>query len=328
MQRTPQEYILNTLANIRTGNSPRRSSGESEKLVDCIYRRVTSKKFRKYGISPEYQAHIRSAIALNIQRGEPIKVVFPYGGYKLWRLDEAPEVDWAELFSLTYFASWLAPIPHFYKPGVWFDFSSSDINVEYANNVDRADLDAYSESMTDLFAFLKPFLPENINFTLTRVRSRYQDDEFKEEIDRKAKEIMQKNKGMLPVLSEKQKEAIEMNVKLGEDQAADPLWREKNNLMYEAYHALSRVRSYYRTPDKIVASAASRNSSIPTGTTRASIVKFQVGVGALQRKGDGFIEVILSPKQMAAARWQWECVDMSGLKGKNFKKIRVINVYP
>ncbi len=324
---TPQQYILETLHGIQTNAYLTRQNFSSEKLADFIYQRTTSKKFRKYGISSDYQTHIRSAIALNIQRGEPIKVVFPYGGYKLWRLDEAPEVDWAELFSLMYFASWLAPISHLYKPGIWFDFSSSDINVEYANNISRVDLDAYASSMTDLFQFLRPFLPENMKFTLTRVRSRYQDDEFEKELNSKIEEIKERNGGMFPVLNEKQKEAIELNVKLNKDQAADPLWREKNNLMYEAYHALSKVRSYYRTPDKIVVSASSRSASIPAGTTRASIVKFQVGVGALQKRSDDFVEIILSPKQAAIGRAEWEAVNIDGLHGKNFRKIRIVHAY-
>ncbi|MDO8451848.1 MAG: hypothetical protein Q7S76_03185, partial [bacterium] len=86
-----------------------------------------SKKYRKYAVNPEYIQHIRSAIESSVQRGDPIKLTLVFGGYKLWRLEEAPEVDWAELFSLMYYARWLLPIARVYEPGVWFDFYSDDV---------------------------------------------------------------------------------------------------------------------------------------------------------------------------------------------------------
>jgi hypothetical protein len=63
---------------------------------------------------------------------------------------------------------------------------------------------------------------------------------------------------------------------------------------------------------------------IPIGTTKTSIVRFWVGVGALKRRGDSFIETILSPSQIEKTKAEWTPVEIKGLNGKNFKKIRVI----
>jgi hypothetical protein len=67
-----------------------------------------------------------------------------------------------------------------------------------------------------------------------------------------------------------------------------------------------------------------RNNVIAVGTTKASIVKFWVGAGALQRRDDAFIETILSPSQLQNAKTEWQPLSVHGLKGKNFSKIRVV----
>ena len=294
-------------------------------LADIIFDIVLSKKFRKYSVSEEYKKEIRAAIELNLSRQLPIQFAFPYGGYKLWRLAESPEPDWAELFSLAYFAEWLVPIASFYAPGVWFDFSSSDINVEYANNIPRADLDLYAHEFERLIEFIAPNIPSNFTFSFTRVRSRYDENEFQKELNQKMVELSRTYKNELPELTEKEKKAIELNVKIEPGQNKDSSWMERNKLMYDAYHALSKVRPYYRAPGKIVVSASSGRASVPVGTVKTSIVKFQVGVGALEQRGDNFMPRILSPEQLANKRFVWETTVIPGLAGKNFHKIRILN---
>jgi hypothetical protein len=40
--------------------------------------------------------------------------------------------------------------------------------------------------------------------------------------------------------------------------------------------------------------------------------------------GDSFSELVLTPKQLEAATFEWETVKLDGLSGKNFSKIRVL----
>src|SRR6185369_4703465 len=102
----PQEYIVQRLNDLQTASF----SPENEDLIDFICKSILSKKFRKYSINPEYIDHIRSAVTLNVKNKEPIKFTLVFGGYKLWRLEESPEADWAELFSLIYYVNWIKPI--------------------------------------------------------------------------------------------------------------------------------------------------------------------------------------------------------------------------
>ena len=320
-----QAYILGQLKNIKAATIPVIDFKSRQELVDFIYKEVMAKKFRKYRVAPDYQKHIYLAIETNVNNNEPIKFAFPFGAYKLWRLEESPLVDWAELFTLIYYSNWLKGVTACYRPGVWFDFSSDDVIVERINNIPSSDTKAYIDSFLALLAFLKPYLPDSLDFTLTKVGSRYTEAEFAAELLQKMEDMEKIN--TLSTLTDKQKRMIELNVKLKPGQDSDPRWREKVHLVHYAYLALSKRRPYYRTGDKIEVFTKAGDNYIAVGTTKTSVVKFWVGVGTLKRLNDGFIEYILSPAQLASSQFTWEQVSFDGLSGKNFNnfnKIRII----
>lgn len=62
-----------------------------------------------------------------------------------------------------------------------------------------------------------------------------------------------------------------------------------------------------------------------TGSTKKSYAKFWVALGVLEKSGEGFNELVLTPKQLDAAEFDWEPVHIEGLIGKNFSKIRILN---
>jgi len=61
------------------------------------------------------------------------------------------------------------------------------------------------------------------------------------------------------------------------------------------------------------------------GTTKSSTAKFWPGAGALKKVGDSFMEYVLSPSQLEKAEYITEPISITGLDGKNFKKIKIIN---
>src|SRR4051812_21132072 len=76
---TAQDYILQRLEDIQgTKIEP------AKELIDFIYATIMSKKFRKYSVPPHTQDMFRTAIKLNIEKSEPIKIAIPFGAYKLW----------------------------------------------------------------------------------------------------------------------------------------------------------------------------------------------------------------------------------------------------
>ncbi len=319
-----KEYIESKLDELKSRESHAKiKSGQN--LEDFILEVITSKKFRKYKINPiEYIDHIKGSISHSIKNNLPIRLVFPFGGYKLWRLEETPEADWAELFSMMYFAKWLKPIALAYKPGVYFDFSSDDVVVERMNNISKSDTERYAKSFKDVIGFLERFLPENFKFTLTPVSSYYSEVEFENELKEKISE-MEGQLGGLPVLDERHRKMVELNVKLNPDQDKDPLWKEKVELLHQSYYTLSKRRAYNRSKEKILAFCYRMDNCVAVGTTKTSIAKFWPGVGGLVKNGDDFDQHVLSPSQAGDKDFKWEEISISGLEGKNFHKIRVKN---
>jgi len=316
----PSDYITSCLKQLKDKNA-----ATSKDVADSIYRFLMSKKFRKYSVTPEYIEHIHSAIKLSIEKNEPIKLTLVFGGYKLWRLDEAPEVDWAELFSLMYYAQWLSPIANLYKPGVWFDFYSDDAILEIMDNVPKKDTEKYVRTFKELLEFIKPYLPQNLSFTLNRVGDQYKSyDDFKNELEESIYRV-KADLGGLPQLNEEQVGLVELNVRLKPGQVDDPQWREKVFLIHEGYAKVLKRRPYYRTRDKIFVITRPIKDSIAVGTTKTSVAKFWVGAGALKKNGDSFKEYVLSPKQLESYSFVKEKIDIDGLSSKNFKSIRIID---
>lgn len=318
---TAKDYILSRLKELKTPAVLTRNPGETDK--DFVVRALLSKHFRKYAVTPEYKDQIINSVEASFAKNEPIKPVFVFGGYKLWRLDEAPRADWAELFSLIYFTNWLKPILAVYKPGVWFDFYSDDVILEPMDNVSKKETGDYITSFRQLLEFIKPFLPQNLSFTLNRVGDQYKSEaDFKKELEESVDKTKKELHG-LPKLSSEQIALVDLNVRLKPGQKNDPQWREKVFLIHEGYTKVSKRRPYYRTSEKIMVVNVPIKDSLAIGTTKKSVVKFWVGAGVLEKQESGFIENILSPHQLADGKFTREKISIPGLPDKNFKTIKV-----
>lgn len=325
----PQEYILSQLELLKSPFLSETKSKDDKELVEAIFATLMSKKFRKYSVPEENQKIIKLALEKNIVNQESIHITWPFGGYKLWRLDEAPEVDWAELFTMIYIAKWLKPVCAIYPKGVTFTFWFDEVVISQMNNIPQSDLDTYRKSFTDLLEFIKPWLPENLEFETFLERSQYESNEaFQEGLKIEMENLKKSREANPEPLSDDAIRSIEMNVKLTPEQAKDPLWREKIDLMHYAYYNLQekqhRVRPSYTNANITAFATFFEPNVIPIGTTKTSIARFWVGVGALKRRGDSFIETILSPSQIENTKAEWIPVEIKGLSGKNFKKLRVV----
>lgn len=326
---TAQEYILSQLEALKESVFSDAKPKSAEEMANAIFTALMSKKFRKYSVPENSQAILRAAIKKNVDNNEPIKISWPFGGYKLWRLEETPEVDWAELFSIIYFVRWLKPVCALYAKGVEFTFWVDEVVLARMNNIPQSDLDAYQKSFADLLEFIKPWLPSNLKFDVFLERSQYENDQAFEAGLAVEMEKMSKARAADPQpLSDAAIRSIEMNVKLKPGQDKDPLWREKIDLMHYSYYNLqeqqSRMRPSYTTANITAFTTFFEPNVIPIGTTKTSIVKFWVGVGALQKRKDSYIETILSLSQIDKIQAAWEPVKINRLNGKNFSKIRIV----
>ena len=97
--------------------------------------------------------------------------------------------------------------------------------------------------------------------------------------------------------------------------------------IHDAYLAIKGGTGYHKNrPDKILVfnQPLPSGTTVSLGTTKSSIAKIWVGVGALKPDKDTYKMVVLSPKQLEETSCKWEDANI-GLTGKNFAKIRIID---
>jgi hypothetical protein len=320
---TAQKYLQTKLKELKTQAFLEEHSNKHE-LVDAIFRIITSKKFRKYKLSEEQAEHIKNSVTENVACNEPIKATLVFGGYKLWRLEEAPEADWAELFSLMYYTNWMKQVCEIYEAGVWFDFFSDDVIVPMMNNVPVSDTKAYQNSFKQLLKFIKPYQPNNLSMTFSRVGDQYVNYDAFEKDRAIQKDILSSTlEGGLPQIDDIARSTLSLNVKTTPKQKKDAHWQEKVQLIHDSYAKVKGRRSYYRRSDKFNIMTTPNNGMLAVGTTKDSIMKFWIGTGVLVTRNDSYRQIIMSPNQLSKIMFDWQDINI-GIKGKNFNRIRII----
>ena len=321
---TPQQYLEKRLSALREATPGDRSqtSGTAER----IHARLLSKKFRKIKASADCEAAVARVIKHCMDANVPIVLSTLFGGNKLWRFDEAPEVVWAELFNLFYYSDWAKTVAAEHAPGVILDYISQDISVASLNNVPRSETDQYSITYRNLIAWLEPYLPTGVSVRYRRHFDAFENpDDYYAELEQGKQEILKENGGQLPKLNEAMKIATELNVRTKSGQDKDPLWREKVELEHQAIFRTKTLNTFFTAPDRISLSPTNYedSNSIITGSTKRSYAKFWAGVGALERLGDSFGELVLTPSQLENTPMAWGPVAFEGLTGKNFSRVRL-----
>lgn len=297
----------------------------SQNIEDEIFKSIKTRKFRRYSASDYLLKRIREAIAYNVSRNEPINITFLQGSYKLWRLEESPEADWAELFALIHYATWVKPILSIYKPGVVFDFYMDDLIMERISNYRRDEILSYQNSFQKIIDFITSYCSENLRFKITTVSSRYSDEnDFWNKLNRA---IVKWEKTKNIKLNESNIAMIDLNYRPLPNEELDVLWREEIMRIHDAHSYMEDRLKYREEIGKILAMPhhfRGVETRLFVGSTKDSIVKYWSGVGALRIKGEEFIPTVLSPSQLANAKFSIHNVQIRGLDAKNFKKIRVL----
>lgn len=322
---TAQEYIDSRLSGLRI--FPEIAADQHTDSEELVRARLMSKKFRKLKATPACEEAVERVTKAAVKGQTPLTVSLLFGGNKLWRFDEAPEIDWAELFSLFYYVDWLKTVAAAHKPGVVLDYYSQDVSVESLNNVPRNETDKYSRTFREMLDWLAPYLPKGIQITYRRHFEEFNDpDDYYKELELGKQAVLKDNGGQLPKLTESMRIATELNVKLAPGQEVDPQWREKVELEHQAIFRTKTLGQYLSDPGIITISPTNYegSDSIITGSTKRSYAKFWAGIGALERSGDSYDELVLTPKQLRLADFEWQDVQINGLRGKNFRKIRVM----
>ncbi len=309
-----------------------RAELERDGLEAFIYKALTNKKFRKWAIDESTQQRVKRAIHLNVSKNQPIQLTLPFGGYKLWRLPSAPEVDWAEFFMLSYYLSYMAPIAAAYKPGIALSFSSDDIIIERMNNVSDADTDAYARSYSALLAQFRVYLPANVTIELKRVRDMYPDrSEYERELAHNIERFTKEYAALdATTRAHKEKTSI-LNIRwdgardlTGLSDAQKQEVVSFGPILHDATCYVSKRQAFVRGENKIVIFGNKIRNCIPIGTTKTSRTKFWTGFGVLEQRGEKLLDRILSPEQLERAKNEdHEIIHPNLIPLKNFDELWV-----
>ncbi len=311
--------------------SPKDQRKLKQDTVGFLIDRITSGKFKKNKADVETIANLQRKVQEAVKANQPLKFTFPFGGYKLHSMPSYPSVDWAEFFTIAYYADYLSQIVEHYAPGAEFYFVSDEVIINRLNNLPQVDVDAYTESFKKLLEIFSKHFPRNIQFKFQRVRDIYDSEqELWDELESYIPETSNNWQSFPADKKAARRTMMLLNFKFdGEkdltklsDTEIDKLV-EDNTTLHDAYMKLTKRRGFTRGADKIVVFTRPINDSITIGTTKYSAVKFWTGFGAVRKGEDRWEDLVLSPQQLQAKEFTTEKVDLIDLP--NFDKIRVYN---
>ncbi|MBA3724578.1 MAG: hypothetical protein H0W89_06885 [Candidatus Levybacteria bacterium] len=326
-----QTYLQSELQN----SSQYELSLEDQKLLhalsleEFLYKKLTTKKFRKWSLDEASSKRIKEAIALNVQTQKPIQCIFPFGGYKLWNLDSAPTVDWAKFFTIAYYLKWIAPILKVYQPGIHFTFSSDDVIVERLDNIPPKDTKAYFDSFKNLLQIFAQHFPANLTMDIVRVADLYTSEAFEKEFASHLPEMMKAYENPEPNRYQKMLATSALNFQWNGVQDFTTVSESEKQkkikmgpIIHDAYGKMVGRRAFVRGEEKIVVFTTPIPNAIAIGTTKTSVTKFWTGIGVLEKYNDAFKARILSPEQIKSEQMIEE-VSVHIIDLKNFQTIAV-----
>jgi len=300
-----------------------------------LYKTLLSKKFRKWKVSDEYSKDIHKQVEYVVANKQPITGTWFFGGYKLWSLASAPEVDWAEFFSIAYFLSYLAPIAALYPPGAKFEFWAAHASImQRQSNIAPETCRIYRASFAKLLDIFRPHLPENFKIELHSFDELYPNEaEYQAELEPLIASMVRSYEAeWSPELKERKAKTSAMNIqwpgaedwtKLSEMDKQVKI--RLGPIVHDGYCRLARINQAIRGPGKLDLSATPLPSgSIPIGTASGSVTKFWTGLGVLEQKNGKFNERILSPQQIEEVKQIKHAEQVISLIPlKNFEMIRI-----
>ncbi len=335
---TPQQYLEHKLKNCAHYklSMHEQENLRSAGLKQFLFGQITRKKFRRWKLPDLARQRIERALDHCITKQQPILFRFRFGGYKLWQLESAPEVDWAEFFSLAYYSEYLAPIIAVHKPGVKLWFMSDDIFVERLDNVPKSDTESYCSSFQELCAEFKKFAPENFSLEIMRHSALYNStEELDIELHAKMKEVEEDWKErQSPGRLRSELATSALNIKwdgasnlTGLSEVEKKKMIERSAVMHDAIVQLPTILAFSaKNPGMISLFTTQFPGVVSIGTTKTSIVKFWVGAGVLENRNGRYLDRILSPGQIEKiANISPREVALDLLPLKNFSAIRIFD---
>lgn len=332
---TIQEFLEDQLKNQSNYSL---TDADKNKITDegmqaYIYGKLTSKKFRRWAIDEVTKERIIKAIDIAVDNNKPLQLVFPQGGYKLWRFtDSYPEVDWAEFFNIAHVISYLSSIAEGYEHGVDLYYYMHTLVPEVHDNLPQEDIDAYVASFQKLIDEFSKYLPSNFSIKISKDADFYESrDHYFETLE---SHLEKGKKDFEDCTEEKQQgylKTSELNIKWdGKEEltnlsSEEKTERIKKGAYYEkALSYLEEPRVFTKTDDKVLVFIKSGGGFLGIGSSKVSISKYWVGTGIIEKRGEKLYGRILSPNQYEKVKDKLESQSIDLMPMKNFGSVGVI----
>jgi hypothetical protein len=134
-----------------------------EKLARTALDTMLTRQFRVGPLpSSEMYEQFLDPIRRFVRKGKPIRILVGYGPLKNPNAVSYSRADWAEFFALCHLVAWHNKVQRVYPPGLQFQIYFDDETLLLANGADRALMDDYISSITELIyvlGFQTLFLP-------------------------------------------------------------------------------------------------------------------------------------------------------------------------
>jgi hypothetical protein len=333
--KTLQDKVNQTLHNLLTqGEVNGIQNLPVTDLESFIYQRLTSKKFRKTKMDEACIERTKNAIHDRISQKQALKVVYPQGGYKLWRFPSSPEADWAEFFNIAYLVEYLLPIANNYQPGVELVYYMHTLLMELHDNLTTEEIQAYVDSFQRLIDEFQKHLPKNFTISILRDADIYERDEYFQRLEEGKIKAAQEYVNWPEAKKQDYIRMAELNIKWqGKEDWTKLSGKERQQKLNDAAHYemaatsnLERVFELVKAPGNVLVFTKATKDFIGIGSTRASMAKYWVGFGVLETSKNGQLQPrILTPSQYELTKQQPKSIPVTLLKGKNFEEISVFD---
>ncbi len=297
-----------------------------------IFNKLASKKFRKFKMQESCIERTRQAISMRVSKSEPIHIVYPQGGYKLWRLPSSPIVDWAEFFNISYILEYIAPIAASYKPGVQITYYMHTLLMEIHDNLTTEEIQLYVDSFEKLLEEFRKYLPNNITISILRDADIYSREEYFKALSGGKLKAEEEYKTWDDVKRNKFAKMANLNIKWkGREDWTKLNEKEKEEKIYQAalYESaatsqLTRVAEKVKSSKNILIFTSASPAFIGIGSTKASMAKYWVGFGVLEKKGESFLPIVLTPKQYEDSKvMSFEKIPVDLFSNHNLREVLV-----
>lgn len=166
-----------------------RKKNKMSNLKTRINEILTTSELRQESVSAETKRMLEEKIALSIKTKMPITLIVAVGGFKNWRVNTAPHIDWAEVFQLSHLIRTLYEISVIYEPGVHLEFSGDSDILSLIDNLKPEWIETYNTEFSEMVSKVAQHLPRNFKLSIRNFSDFYTLSEIQDEILKRVEQV-------------------------------------------------------------------------------------------------------------------------------------------